>query len=75
MRQIRERSKTSNRKRRRVNRKAIRLLTNDPACPELVLELVAMGKSPLQVFPGGGHSIHIERGDEVAGAIAAFLDG
>ena len=30
----------------------MRLLTNDPACPELVLELVAMGKSPLQVFPG-----------------------
>jgi pimeloyl-ACP methyl ester carboxylesterase len=28
----------------------------------------------LQVFPGGGHSIHIERGEEVAAAIKAFLE-
>ena len=30
----------------------MRLLTNDPDLPELVLELMAMGKSPLQVLPG-----------------------
>jgi hypothetical protein len=32
-------------------RKTMRLFTNDPGCPELDLEVVAMGKSPLQVFP------------------------
>jgi hypothetical protein len=31
--------------------KSIRLQTNDPERPELTLELLAMGKSPLQVLP------------------------
>jgi len=33
-------------------RKTIRVLTNDPTVPELQLEMVAMGKSPIQLFPG-----------------------
>jgi hypothetical protein len=33
-------------------RKTVQVLTNDPATPELQLEVVAMGKSPIQLFPG-----------------------
>jgi len=33
-------------------RKTMRVLTNDPAAPELQLELVAMGKNPIQLAPG-----------------------
>jgi hypothetical protein len=33
-------------------RKTVQVLTNDPNIPELQLEVVAMGKSPIQLFPG-----------------------
>ncbi len=33
-------------------RKTMRVLTNDPAVPVLQLEMVAMGKSPVTLFPG-----------------------
>jgi hypothetical protein len=32
-------------------RKTMRVLTNDPAVPELQLEMIAMGKSPILLFP------------------------
>jgi hypothetical protein len=33
-------------------RKTVRVLTNDPGVPEVQIELVAMGKNPIQLFPG-----------------------
>lgn len=38
-------------------RKTVRVLTNDPAAPELQIEVIAMGKSPIQLFPGDELSV------------------
>jgi hypothetical protein len=40
--------------------KSVRLQTNDPERPELVLELLAMGKSPLQVLPADELSVPLQ---------------
>jgi hypothetical protein len=44
-------------------RKTMRVLTNDPALPELQLEMTAMGKSPIQLFPGDDLTVPLD--DEI----------
>jgi hypothetical protein len=43
-------------------RKSVRVLTNDPATPEVRLELTAMGRYPIQLLPGAEltFSLHAE---------------
>jgi hypothetical protein len=43
-------------------RKTVRVLTNDPAAPELKLELEARGKSPVQLLPGDQLSFSLGEG-------------
>src|SRR5713101_4427407 len=45
-------------------RKTMRVLTNDPALPVLQLEMTAVGKSPIQLYPGDDLTVPLD--DEYA---------